>query len=179
RAQIIFEWIKDNMVYLCDANINNICEAMNVRDCHNKNLKDCLRDQGKEYNSIDIWLSAEDIMAFTPQCCDSSKYRYFGDCEDYAILYASMLRAAGASEKCVAVSTCKIKDNVFHAFNTVKLNGRWEYIDPQEGTDLKLSWEEMLDGYKNCNGGFNDYGYVGRCEGEFGKECVTLRRIES
>lgn len=175
RARAIFEWIQDHMGYL-----NDSPKDENSGTCGNEAICKCVngyRCSNKEGGN-DIFLSAKEILIETQDCCRGNSegtiknYDYFGDCDDHAILFASMLRAVGASEHCVAIS---ISDS--HAFNTIKLNGKWEYIETSTAAGYKISWENMLkpgiahDCQAPLRGGpgfdeygFNDYYIVGRCD---------------
>lgn len=97
---------------------------------------------------------------------------FWGDCDDYALLYESLTRAAGISEDCVVFNL-----GFKHAFNAayIQETEKWEYMDVTWAVSHGWSWRAMLAqgsytggccfGIWKCCGhcGFNDYYYVDGC----------------
>ncbi|MEA3254714.1 MAG: PKD domain-containing protein [Candidatus Altiarchaeota archaeon] len=147
RLQAIFEWETANMGYLYDD--TELCKCSSVKAA------------GWNCGPGDLWLSGGDVLDYTPPC-NCNPNTICGDCDDYAHLYISMARTAGISEDCV---TFKVGPG--HAFNSAKINKKWEYVDAQGGQGA--SWKQMLQasGYP-CGGygshsGYTDYTYRDIC----------------
>lgn len=56
---------------------------------------------------------------------DPTKW-YYGDCEDYSILFASLLRSLGVSHSCIFSA-----EQPGHSFNIVYYNGKYRVLEPQ------------------------------------------------
>ena len=54
---------------------------------------------------------------------------YCGDCEDFAITTASLIRALGVSDKCVYVACSKS-----HCFNILNINSKFRIVEPQQNS---------------------------------------------
>lgn len=68
-----------------------------------------------------------------------------GDCEDFAILLCSLLRAYGYSPDDVYVALGMGSDDIGHAFVALKEDGKWSYVEPQ-----------ATRGWFNCRGWIAD-----------------------
>lgn len=138
RAQSIFEWIRDNIGYLCDDPESSSCDS-NCEGCKDSSLCECLPSWSCDVSEYgDVFLSGEDTLTLSKKCCGGEGPTYHGDCDDFGNLYTSMVRAAGGSDKCV-LSTLHRS----HLANHALLNGAWTYIDTQFASYDELSWKEM------------------------------------
>lgn len=184
RSQAIYSWVMDKMHYFCDSPYGSCganpddCKTTQICECRDKFSCDLIRKG-------DIFQSAEGILTETSKCCKSENSQYFGDCDDYATLYTTMLRAAGVSEDCVTSSFSRA-----HAFNSLNIKGKWRYADITMGDIYMTSlvspeaiyytWKGLMNLIKKgevisefefqtrylkkgCITGLNDYTRVGRC----------------
>lgn len=95
-----------------------------------------------------------------------------GDCEDFAILLCTLLRAYGIGEEQIYVAVGLDNDGYGHAFliENWYLDGEWRAIEPQLGTqtfppgrrfkDYSLADFKLLRDYEIILG-FNDFYYYG------------------
>lgn len=74
----------------------------------------------------DFWQSAYDILNFSGRVqTDPSKW-FFGDCEDFAILFSALLRSLGVSHRCIFIAT-----QPGHGFNIVNYHSKYLILEPQ------------------------------------------------
>jgi predicted transglutaminase-like cysteine proteinase len=82
-----------------------------------------------------------------------------GDCEDYAILAVSLLRADGWSPNDVYVVTGRTTENgqtVGHAFVKINILGLWYYWEPQAETWITWLLSDISLSQYTIDGTFND-----------------------
>ena len=167
RLQAVFEWIIENVGYLCDLEgaTSGACSSGNCQQCYEANVCSCLPEYSCE-DSGEIYLSAEETLTKTPACCGGGEYSYFGDCDDYTHLFISMVRTAGVSDYCVAFLGGRISPFAGHAFNSVKIGDGWQYIDTQAANADGWTWGQMINrGGKSIiraapHIGYSDYRYM-------------------
>ncbi len=85
-----------------------------------------------------------------------------GDCEDYAILTASLLRAAGwkSDEVYVLVGTANEDgQTVGHAFIKIKILGVWYWCEPQVNSWEMLLFADFNTAKYNIDAEFNDVSF--------------------
>jgi hypothetical protein len=129
--QAIRNWVAINTKYKFD--------VFNWQEALQRNL-----------NPLDYWQYPEETI--------KSKS---GDCEDFAILLCSLLRASGYSPNEVYVVLGKSNQGG-HSFVALKENGEWRYIEPQarEGWFGYQAWsaDQRLNNFK-IRYIFNDQGF--------------------
>ena len=95
-----------------------------IRDWVAANIE--YKSDEEQWGVEEYWQTPEETLAL-----------YTGDCEDFAILHCTLLRAYGIGEEQLYVAVGVDNDGYGHAFliENWYLDGEWRAIEPQVGTE--------------------------------------------